>query len=294
MTGRPTRRYRTAAGTARRQPRVRRASSGLTPVRASALLAILVSAGAIFGLTTTSAFGFERIEISGALLTPTSDVEAAAGVSAGQNLVSLSTEPIAARILGLPSVHGVSLSVGLPDTLLVALEERRPIVVWQVGSVRYAVDSGGMLFADITTDPGGVSASIPVVVDDRAEATGYRVRGNLDPVILDAATRIASLTPSQIGSHAPSLAVHVTDERGFTVSSGPGGWVAVFGFYGPSLRTPALIPGQVQLLTTLLAGREDRIETVILADATDGTYTPKATPKASAKPSAKPSPSAAP
>ncbi len=290
MTGRPTRRYRTAAATVRRQPRVRRASSGLTPVRASALLAVLVTAGAVFGLTTTSAFGFERIEISGALLTPTSDVEAAAAVTTGQNLVSLSTEPIAARILGLPSVRGVAVSVGLPDTLHISLEERRPIVVWQVGSIRYAVDSGGMLFADVTDDPGGVTASIPVVVDDRAEATAYRVRGNLDPVTLDAATRIASLTPSQIGSHAASLAVHVTDERGFTVSSGPDGWVAIFGFYGQSLRTPSLIPGQVQLLANFLAGREDRIETVILADATDGTYTPKATPR----PGAKPSPSVAP
>src|SRR5689334_20724993 len=123
MTGRPTRRYRTAAGTPRRQPRVRRASGGLTPVRASSLLAVLISAGAIFGLATTSAFGLRRIEVSGAVLTAEADVRQAAGLTDGENLVSLSTEPIAARILGLPSVRGVTVSVGLPDTLSVALEE---------------------------------------------------------------------------------------------------------------------------------------------------------------------------
>jgi hypothetical protein len=60
--------------------------------------------------------------------------------------------------------------------------------------------------------------------------------------------------------------------------------VAVFGFYGISQRTPALIPGQVQLLSALLAGREDTVLTVVLADDRDGTYIPK--------PTAKPSPSA--
>jgi hypothetical protein len=112
----------------------------------------------------------------------------------------------------------------------------------------------------------------------------------LDPVVLDAATRIASLTPSQVGSHASALHVAVTDARGFVVSTGDSGWTAVFGSYGRSQRTPALIPGQVQLLGALLAGREDRIETVILADDRDGTYIAKPTPKASAKPSASPRP----
>lgn len=284
MTSRPTRRYRSAAGTARRQPRVRRASGGMTPVRAAAVIALLICAGAIFGLSTTSAFGFGRLDVQGALLTPLDAVRGAAGVDDGTNLVGLVTEPIAARVREIPSVRDVSVSVGLPDTLRLTLVERRPIVVWQVGSDRYAVDEGGLLFADVTEDPDGVTASIPTVVDDRREAVSLGVRSTLDPVILDAATRIGSLTPGQIGSHAAALSVHVTDERGFTLSSGKGGWLAVFGFYGQSQRTPALVPGQVQLLTSLLAGREDTIATVILADGKDGTFTPKPTPKPSAKP----------
>ncbi|HEX3427396.1 MAG TPA: hypothetical protein VHS36_01195, partial [Candidatus Limnocylindrales bacterium] len=102
------------------------------------------------------------------------------------------------------------------------------------------------------------------------------------PVDLDAATRLGSLTPSQIGSTAAKLTVGVSDERGFTVSSGAKGWLAVFGFYGVSQRTPALIPGQVQLLAGLLAGREPEVATVVLADAHDGTYISKPTPKPSA------------
>ena len=68
-----------------------------------------------------------------------------------------------------------------------------------------------------------------------------------------------------------------------------GGWVAVFGFYGLSQRTPDLVPAQVVLLQQLLhqAG-ESNVATVILADATDGTYIPRASPAPSAAPSKAP------
>jgi hypothetical protein len=122
---------------------------------------------------------------------------------------------------------------------------------------------------------------LPVVTDERRSAATLGIRSTLDPVDLDAATRLGSLTPGQIGSAAAKLTVGVSDERGFTVSSGAKGWLAVFGFYGASQRTPALIPGQIQLLSGLLAGREAEVATVILADDRDGTYTSKPTPKAS-------------
>jgi hypothetical protein len=73
----------------------------------------------------------------------------------------------------------------------------------------------------------------------------------------------------------------VTDKNGFTITTGGSGWTAVFGFYGLSQRTPAMIPGQVQSLGALLAGREDTVLTVILADAREGTYIPKVTPRPS-------------
>jgi hypothetical protein len=110
---------------------------------------------------------------------------------------------------------------------------------------------------------------------------------SLDPVDLDAATRLASLVPADVGSSAVSLGVSVTDANGFVVATRPGGWSAVFGFYTPSLRTTSMIPDQVRLLRSLLVGREPEVQRVILASGTDGTYTPRATPPAS--PSPKPS-----
>ena len=69
----------------------------------------------------------------------------------------------------------------------------------------------------------------------------------------------------------------LTDDQGFTVKAVPNLWTAVFGFYTTSLRPPSIIPGQVRLLRSLIAGREPTIESVILADEQNGTYTTKAT-----------------
>lgn len=290
MTSPTPRRYRAAAGTTRRRPRVRRASAGLTPVRSAALLAMLVSAGAIYGLSATSAFGFGRLAVEGTVLTAEDAIRDQVGLEPGTNLVGLATEPIADRIRTIPSVAGAEVSVGLPDVLRVRVQERRAIVVWAVGDRRFAVDEGGLLFADLAGAAPESADGIAVVTDERAVAVALGIRSTLDPVLLDAATRLGSLTPGQIGSHASALRVRVTDERGFTVSSGTGGWLAVFGFYGRSQRTPALIPGQVQLLAALLAGREDTIQTIVLADDRDGTFIPRATPRPSATPRPTPRP----
>lgn len=247
-------------------------------MRAGAILAMLLSAGVIYGLAATPAFGFERLDVSGTSLTTEAAIRSQVGLETGTNLVGLATEPVAARLRTLPAVSDAFVSVGLPDTLQVRIVERRPILVWAVAARRYAVDGTGLLFADVTTDPTGVVAGIPVVTDERSFATELTVLTKLDPVVLDAATRLGSLTPSQIGSHAAALRVRVTDDRGFTITGGSGGWVAVFGFYGQDQRKPSLIPGQVQLLGGLLAGREDTVQTVILADDREGTYIAKPTP----------------
>ena len=81
----------------------------------------------------------------------------------------------------------------------------------------------------------------------------------LDPVILDAALRLGSLRPADLGTAATKLAIRLDDQDGFVMTADPVGWSATFGFYTPTLRTTDLIPGQVRLLRSLLAGREDEV-----------------------------------
>ena len=191
-------------------------------------------------------------------------------------------------IEAMPTVRSARVQVQLPGTLAVTIEERVPVLIWQAGTDRFLVDANGTLFSKLSATPPAAAARLPVIDDRRARAGLLEVGQQLDPVDLDAATRLASLVPADIGSSAVSLAVSASDENGFVVSAKPGAWSAIFGFYTPSLRTTDLIPEQVRLLRSLLVGREAQVDTIVLASGTDGTYTPRSSPPGSAKPSKAP------
>jgi hypothetical protein len=245
---------------------------------------MLVTAGAIYGLAATSAFGFGRLQIEGAAITPEAVIRERLALKPGENLFQIETEPLESSLLEIPAVAVADISLGLPDTVAVRIEERRPILVWRVGDHRFLADDTGLLFASQDSAAPPSVAKLPVIADDRAASKGLAIGKRIDAVDFDAARRLASLTPVVIGSAASGLSVGVTDMNGFVVSSVPKSWVAVFGFYGRSLRTTELIPGQTQLLQKLLLGREPTVATVILADDRDGVYIPKATPTPSATP----------
>jgi hypothetical protein len=236
---------------------------------------MLLSAAAIYGVSASSAFGFDpaRLRVDGLHYTDQADLSASLAIPAGTNLFSLSTEPLATRVMQLTTVAGVALAVQLPDTLSVRVREREPILIWAVGDRRYLVDRAGVLFAQAPTASEG--SGMPTLTDRRAASVALAVGAVLDPIDLDAATRLGSIRPADVGSAATGLGVAVTDENGFVVGASPAGWTAVFGFYTPSLRTPALIPGQVRLLRSLLADREAGVEQVILASETSGTFIPR-------------------
>jgi len=263
---------------------LRRVRPGFPPTRAGALLAVLVASGALYGAGASDAFVYDRLELSGLGWTNEADVRELVEVPDGANLFALRTAPIVARIAALPSVAAVRVDVRLPDTIAIRVSERQAILLWRVGEEHFVIDRAGVAFVEL--DAAGATATrLPVVVDGRAATpTALGVGRSVAAVDLDAATRLASVAPADIGSTADALAVFVSDANGFVIQSVPAAWSAVFGFYTPNLRTTDLIPGQVRLLRSLLDGREAQIERVILADDQNGTYVPRATSAASPAP----------
>jgi hypothetical protein len=251
---------------------------------------MLLTAAAGYGVANASAFTFRELRLEGAAVTDPAAVQQALEDVRGTNLFGLRTVPLEAALLELPSVRGADVHVSLPESLVVRLEERTAVLVWRVGARRYLVDRDGRLFGRVGDEPPADVAALPVVEDRRATSAGLAIGGRLEPVDLDAATRLASLVPADVGSEAEGLTVAVGDVNGFVVRARPDSWSAVFGFYTLSLRTPDLIPGQVRLLRSLLIGREPLLDRVILASETDGTYTVKSVPKPTPEPSVTPSP----
>ena len=264
------------------------------------MLVMLAAGGAVYGTTASSAFDWRTLDITGETFSSEDRARATLALVGGENLFALRTEDLVAKLEALPTVVGATVSVELPDTLRVVVHERRPILVWAVAARRFAVDADGVLFAErsaLTPDAQQAIATLPVVEDRRRSAGDLTVGSTLDPVDLDASTRLAALTPPDLGSTAPSLQLRVDDDQGFVMRAQPDGWTAVFGFYTPALRTTELIPGQVRLLRSLLAGREPSVARVVLADDRNGTYIPRGNARASASatpqprpPNAKPSP----
>jgi cell division protein FtsQ len=265
------------------EPRRRIRIRLFAPARAAGLLGML-AAGFLYNLVTgPTAFGLSRTDLPDLTWTDPAAVTAKLAIPAGSNVFGLETGPLEAALRTLPAIADAEVSVALPDAaLIVRIQERVPVLAWQVDDQRFIADAAGAIFAivDKTTKlPAGVA-----VVDDRRLGAGedLRIGGRLDPIDLDVATRLGSITPADIGSAASSLKVVVTTEDGFLVSA-PGGWLAVFGFYSSATRSTDMIPGQVRLLKSLLDGREATVRRVILASATDGTYVPRATPRPSTR-----------
>jgi hypothetical protein len=239
---------------------------------------MLLAAAATYGVAASPAFGFGDLRVEGARITEEAALRAALDVPPGSNLFGLSTRPLEARVLDLGTVARVRISVVLPDTLVVEVEEREPVLSWRVGSRSFLVDADGRLFTELGKTPPPEARALRVVDARRASSRRYRPGDSIAPVELDAASRLGSVTAAAVGSAARTLELSVTDEHGFVLGTGPGGWTAVFGFYTPTLRTTEIIPGQVQLLRSLLLGREAEVQRVVLASATDGTYLPWPSP----------------
>jgi cell division septal protein FtsQ len=281
-------------GPGRRTPRIRRASAGLTPIRAAALLILLASAAAIYGVSASSAFVARTLSIEGATWTGEDVVRDTLGALEGANLFTLRTGELEQRLVTLPAVRSALVSVALPDGIDVRVQEREPLLVWQTGDDHWLVDREGMVFAKLGEDPPPQAADLAVVEDVRPASRALAVGSQLDPVELDAALRLGSLTAADIGSSAPELRIRLDDTSGFVLHTGDGGWSAVFGFYTPTLRSTELIPGQVRLLRSFLGDRESTVSRIILADDRNGTYIPRVTPRPSAGAPAGPSPTAKP
>jgi len=270
------------AGPGRRSKPIRRASAGLTPTRAGALLALLVACAGVYGAASSSAFAARSVVITGAELTGEDVIQRTLDLSSDQNLFTLSTAPLRERLESLAPVLSAAVSVGLPDTVRVTVTEREPLLIWVAGERRFLVDADGLLFLELGPERPPTTTALPVMGDTRAASGTLDVGTRLDPIDLDAALRLGSLRPADVGSSAARLTLRVDDAEGFTMRSGGDGWAAVFGFYTPTLRTTELIPGQVRLLRSLLSGREAEVQKVVLADDSNGTYIPRPTPAPSA------------
>jgi len=270
-------------GRVRRRGGQRRASGGFSPRRALAALAMLATAGLVWGAVASPVFGVKAVEVEGAVLTGDDAVRAALDLpTPAPNAFTLATDVLRERLLALPAVADAEVTVGLPGTLRVRIVEREPVLAWRRAGALLLADRRGRIVADAATDGAAAAAAaegLPLVADRRTSGELPAVGGHLDALDLDVATRLLPLLPDDLGSAAPALLVGVDERDGWTLTpTVEDPWTAVFGFYGSEIRGSEMIPEQVRLLRSLLAGREARLLRVVLAGSSEGTFTLKPEP----------------
>lgn len=251
----------------RRRRSVARASAGISLTRLLAALGLLTASGALYGVTAADAFSLDPtgLEVRGAVHTNADEVRRvlADGGSLDANVFRVPATQLAGALRALPSVTEAHVRVALPDRLIVELEERQPLLIWQVGRRQYLVDAEGVRFALVRPgQPAG--EQLPVLVDRRAAAASG-LGGRVDATDLDAARRLAAITPAALGADAERLLLSVDDEEGWVMDAVPSTWRAVFGFYTPNARGVELIDQQAQCLAGALAGRSRTLEVVYLS-----------------------------
>lgn len=239
-----------------------------------------------------------RVSVIGTLLLDPTAVAVTANIPIGSSLLGVNLHAAEEAVAAMPLVASVRVTAGLPDGIQIRVREKTLLLRWQIGDRIYAVAEDGELLGDIATlnlAPAAEAtlAAAPLLYDDRAPSPLLNV-GHLSSTELDVATRLASLTPVDLGTAAPKLTLRLLSDFGFVLeAAGPSiEWHAVFGIYSVTIRPTSMIPGQVRLLRSVLAGRETRIGWVILADEQAGTYTAKGVRPPS--PSAEPTPTASP
>ena len=242
-----------------------------------------------------------QISVVGTQLLDPDAVIVAANIPIGSSLLGVNLRAAEEAVAALPLVASVRVSAGLPDGIQIRVREKSLLLRWQIGDRIYAVSESGELLGetatlDLAPSAAAALAAAALLFDDRTSSPLPTV-GQLTATELDVATRLASLTPEDLGTAATTLTLRLLSDFGFVVeAAGPSiEWNAVFGIYSATIRPTSMIPGQVRLLRSLLAGRESRIGWVILADDQAGTYTAKGVrpppPAAEPSPSLSPTPS---
>ena len=128
-------------------------------------------------LTATVGLRVRRVVVEGRANTPEPVLRAAIGARPGDPILGFSVEAARTRIESLAWIQHATVERRLPDTLVIALMERRPFAIWQNQGKFTLVDRAGLVVADQDVAQFG---SLPLIVGAGAPAAAS--------VLLDALT----------------------------------------------------------------------------------------------------------
>lgn len=98
-------------------------------------------------------------------------------VKRGTPLLAVNADEIRNRIMELPPVHSASVRRLWPNRLLITVEERVPIALWQKQQILFPIDKEGVT---LTYQRAENFSNLPVIVGDEAPKLTYELLNALD------------------------------------------------------------------------------------------------------------------
>lgn len=142
--------------TSRLKLRADQRKRGRTATVLAWILVALVVAGLIYLVGFSPAFAIQKIAVSGTKVLTKQQVIAAAGVRVGTPLAAVDANAVADQVAGLPPVGEVTVSRVWPDTLQIAITERRARLAIPTDGGYLLADAAGVVFQTVTELPSGL------------------------------------------------------------------------------------------------------------------------------------------
>lgn len=169
-------RKRQVRQTVHRMPKIY--ATPTTPKHSGKFLSLLKNA-VVLGLLGLAAYGFyfgpwlrvRMVEVKGVQFTNETDIRQQ--VPVGVHLWALPRAQIERSILQVPTVQAVSVLRGIPDSVRVVIEERKPSLIWISSGIAHVLDENGTEYARYPenslpasgTPVGDLVTSVPRVYD---------------------------------------------------------------------------------------------------------------------------------
>ena len=199
---------------------VRWAAIMLRNGRLPAGIGALVLGGALAFVVTDARFAINRVVVSGVAALPGSTVAETTGVL-GQSVFSVDSAAVARRIAALPGIQRSDIHTEAPDTIVVRIEERQAILVWDADNQSYLVDAAGNVLGQPDATAVSLLPHLQALAGIPVPTVGARVSS--DPI--RAALALNARLPTEAG--LTQAAITLDPVAGVIVQTGT--WRAILG-----------------------------------------------------------------
>lgn len=148
-------------------------------------------------------FRVNTVKVSGTSRYDAAEIQDAAGIVTGENLLQLNADNAAAGVASLPWVLRATVHRSLPDTVAVDIEERTPVLYLGEGENAYLIDTTGVGFATGTPPEGTIQLA------DDASQEGDSIPGDVLGALITSVTALDDATRAQVASVTASTALQI-------------------------------------------------------------------------------------